>query len=134
LIHWTVFDPDSEDLNGDGILQIPQGEDISGDGVLQAEQVGVAFDYHRVTASENPATMTPAQIAALSWLPCTRAKGVGDTDSLDSRPANPIPTSGDLAGVASAPPGVGRHWVFAWDSVADVGTVYARFVFRARPF
>ncbi len=132
MIHWTVSDPDSEDLNGNGILDVNLGEDINGNGVLDPEYCGVAFDYHRLAAGENPATMTQAQVAGLSWLPCTRAKGVGDTDSLHAVPGVPIPTSGDLAGVASAPSG--RHWTFAWNSVADVGTVYAQFIFRARPF
>jgi len=134
MIHWTVFDNDSEDLDGNGVLDIAKGEDVNGNGKLDDERVGVAFDYHRLVGAENPATMTPAQIAALSWLPCTRAAGVGDTDSLDARPGVPIPTSGDLAGLASAPDGVGRHYQFAWNSVADVGTVYAKFIFRARPF
>jgi hypothetical protein len=134
LIKWTVFDADSEDLTGDGVLDISKGEDANNNGKPDFEQVGVAFDYHRLAASENPATMTPAQLAALSWLPCTRAKGVGDTDSMDARPGVPLPTSGDLAGLPSAPPGVGRHWTFAWNSVADVGTVYAKFILRAQPF
>jgi hypothetical protein len=134
MIHWTAFDADSEDLNGNGQLDIAAGEDVNNNGILDCENVGVAFDYHRLLPTENPGSMTPAQIAALSWLPCTRTKGVGDTDSLDARPGVPIPTTGDLAGVCSAPPGVGRNWTFAWDSVTDVGTVYAKFVFRARPF
>lgn len=135
-IHWTAFDPDSEDLNGNGQLDVADGEDVNGNGKLDCEQLGVAFDFHRLAANENPATMTPEQIDALSWLPCTRKAGVGHTDSLDSRPgvALPEPGSGDLAGVCAAPEGVGRQWVFAWDSVADVGTVYAKFIFRARPF
>jgi hypothetical protein len=134
LVHWTVFDADSEDGNGNGTLDIAAGEDKNNNGKADFEQVGVAFDYHRLAAGENPATMTPAQLTSLSWLPCTRAQGVGDTDSLDARPGVPIPTSGDLAGLPSAPPGVGRHWTFAWNSVADVGTVYAKFIIRARPF
>src|SRR6185503_14627631 len=75
LIHWTAFDPDSEDKNADGVLDIARGEDANGNGKLDDERVGVAFDYHRVAANENPATMTAAQLAALSWLPCTRAAG-----------------------------------------------------------
>jgi len=134
MIHWTAYDADSEDLNGNGVLDVKAGEDADGDGKLDDERVGVAFDYHRLAANEDPANMTPAQIAALAWLPCTRAKGVGDTDSLGAAPGVALPTSGDLAGVPSAPPGVGRHWTFAWDSVADVGTVYSKFIFRARPF
>jgi hypothetical protein len=134
-INWTAYDPDSEDLNGNGIMDVADGEDIDGDGKLDCERIGVAFDYHRLGASENPATMTADQIAALSWLPCTRKQGVGDTDSLDVRPGIPVPeTDGPNSGVCSAPPGVGRRWVFAWDSVTDVGTVYAKFIFRARPF
>jgi hypothetical protein len=134
MIHWTAYDADSEDLNGNGQLDIAAGEDINGNGVLDCEKVGAAFDYHRLAANENPGSMTPDQLAALTWLPCTRKKGVGDTDSLDGRPGVPIPTEGDLAGVCSAPPGVGRNWTFAWDSVTDVGTAYAKFIFRVRPF
>lgn len=134
LLNWTAYDPDSEDFNGNGELDVADGEDINGNGKLDCERIGVAFDYHRLAANENPATMTADQIAALSWLPCTRKPGVGDTDRLLAQPGVPIPESGPDAGVCSAPPGVGRHWVFAWDSVTDVGTVYAKFVFRARPF
>jgi hypothetical protein len=134
LINWTAYDPDSEDFNGNGELDVADGEDINGNGALNCERIGVAFDYHRLAASENPATMSADQIAALSWLPCTRKPGVGDTDSLAAQPGVPIPPSGPDAGVCSAPPGVGRHWAFAWDSVSDVGTVYAKFIFRARPF
>jgi hypothetical protein len=134
IINWTVYDDDSEDLNGNDKLDIAAGEDTNGNGELDDERVGVAFDYHRLVAGENPATMTPAQIAALSWLPCTRAEGVGDTDSLQATPGVPIPEEGDLAGLPSAPSGTGRSWQFAWNSVADVGTVYAKFIFRARAF
>ena len=130
-IHWTAFDPNSEDLNGNGVLDVADNEDTNGNGVLDPENLGVAFDYHRVGPTENPATMTQAQIDGLTWLPCTRATkdAAGQTDSMIVGPG--ISPSG---GLPSAPPGVGRQWVFSWDSVADVGTAYAKFIFRARPF
>lgn len=78
--------------------------------------------------------MTDARLAALKWFPCTRVVGVGDTDSLDARPGVPVPTTGELAGVASARPGVGRHWTFAWNAFLDAGGATDGFILRATPF
>jgi hypothetical protein len=91
-IHWSVYDPDSEDFDGDQVLDLADGEDLDGDGELDCELVGVAFDYHRVTASEDPATMTTEQLNALQWLPCTRVVG----EEIRTR-SSPIP--------ARSPPG-----------------------------
>ena len=141
LIEWTAFDPDSEDKNGNGVLDVDQGEDRNNNLVLDDERVAVAFDYHRVEAGEDPAAMSPAQLEALSWLPATRAAGVGDGDSFagngtlaDGTPIVNGPLGTSAGGVGSAIPGVGRPYTFAWDSVTDVGTVYAQFIVRARPF
>jgi hypothetical protein len=134
LVNWTAFDADSEDFNGDGRLDVDQAEDLDSDGVLDDERVGVAFDFHRLGVDEDPASMTDAQLAVVTWSPCTRMAGVGDTDSLDARPGAPIPTTGDLAGVASAPSPVGRQWLFAWDSAKDVGATSGSFILRATPF
>jgi hypothetical protein len=134
-VGWTAFDPDSEDLNGNGQLDIAAGEDVNNNGVLDCEPMGVAFDWHILAPGEDPAAMTDAQLAALRWFECTRFAGVGDTDSLDARPGVPIPTTGDLAGVCSAPPGVGRHWTFAWDVATDVGIWPGNtFIVRGTPF
>jgi len=134
LVNWTAFHPDSEDRNGNGVLDIALGEDTNWNGMLDPLHVGAAFDWHRLVAGEDPTTMTSAQLAALSWSPCTREISVGDTDSLDARRGLPVPTSGGLAGVACAPFPVGRHWVFAWDSAADVGAATDGFILRAAPF
>ena len=133
-VHWTAYDSDSEDLNGNGVLDVADGEDMNGNGKLDCEHIGVAFDFHLVGDGEDPASMTDAQLESLAWSPCTRVAGVGDTDSLDARPGVSTPESGDQAGVCSAPPGVGRQWVFAWDPVADVGTTTRGFILRATPF
>ena len=121
-VRWTATDADSEDLNGDGNLDPLDGEDRNGDGVLQAEYVGVAFDYYRVKAGEDPSGMADEELAALTWEECTRAAGVGNTDSLLEEPA---------ANKIYASPN-GKQWSFAWDSIADVGTVYDQFILRAR--
>ena len=134
LVHWTAYDSDSEDLDGNGVLDVADGEDMNGNGKLDCERIGVAFDFHLVGDGEDPASMTDSQLESLAWSPCTRVSGVGDTDSLDARPGAPTPETGGLAGVCSAPPGVGRHWVFAWDPVADVGTTTRGFILRATPF
>ena len=133
-VHWSVWDADSEDLNGNGVLDVADGEDMNGTGQLDDERVGIAFDFHIVWEGEDPASMTDRQLAALSWIPCTRVEGVGDTDSLDSRPGVQIPSTGPLAGVASSAYPPGRHWVFAWDPVADIGTTWRGFILRATPF
>jgi hypothetical protein len=78
--------------------------------------------------------MTDLELADLSWIPCTRVPGVGDTDSLDARPGVSVPSSGEVAGVCSAPAPVGRRWVFAWDPVRDIGTTWRGFILRATPF
>jgi hypothetical protein len=134
LVHWTAFDADSEDLNGNGVLDVADGEDMDGDGILDCERVGVAFDFHWLAAGEDPSLMSDAQLAALNWLPCTHVAGVGDTDSLDARPGSPIPNTGDQAGVCTAPPGVGRHWVFAWDAELDDAGTTRGMILRATPF
>ncbi len=133
-IHWTVYDQDSEDLNGNGVFDIQLGEDLNGNGVFDCEKVGVAFDYHRVAANENPLTMTQAELDATDkvqgyWNACTRATDDGDTDSMVVSPISP-----PQGGLCSAPPGVGRHYVFTWNSIVDVGTVYAKYILRVRPF
>ena len=133
-VAWTAYDTDSEDLNGNGQLDVAEGEDVNGNGVLDCEKVGVAFDWHRLAPGEDAATMTPVQLSGLQWRPCTRLAGVGDTDSLDARTGVPIPASGDLSGVCSAPLGVGRHWTFAWDAARDVGVTTDGFILRATPF
>jgi hypothetical protein len=134
LVGWTAYSRDSEDLNGNGLLDIADGEDINGNNVLDEDRMGVAFDHHHLAPGEDPATMTETQLAALKWFPCTRVPGAGDTDSLDARPGVPVPTTGDLAGVASAPPGVGRRWTFAWDAFDDAGGATDGFILRATPF
>ena len=66
LVRWTAFDPDSEDANGNGLLDVEAGEDANQDGDLDDERVAVAFDYHRIEAGEDPAAMTAAALQALS--------------------------------------------------------------------
>jgi len=134
LVHWTAYDADSEDLNGNGQLELADGEDRNGNGVFDPGRIGVAFDFHAVGEDEDPVSMSDHELAALSWEPCTRVVGVGDTDSLDARPGVPVPTTGELAGVPSAPSPVGRHWVFAWDVENDAGPVSSGFLLRATPF
>ena len=117
-ILWTAYDDDSEDKNGNGVLDPLDLEDENGNGVLDPEFVSVAFDYWRVPDNVDPTTLSSEELANLIWQPCTRAEGIGDPDD----------------GVPSAPEGVGRQHTFAWDSTADVGTVYARYILRAKPF
>ncbi len=117
-IRWTAFDNDSEDLNGNGVLDVLDLEDANGNSQLDAEFVAVAFDYWRIPDGVDPTTFTDDQLDALVWLPCSRADGVGEPSD----------------GVPSAPEGVGVQHTFAWDSVRDVGTVHARFILRATPF
>lgn len=130
-IGWTAYDPDSEDRNGNGALDILDGEDVNANGVLDVAPVGVAFDWHwvDVQAGENPDAMNDAQLATLVWLPCTQDPAHGDDASLVTQPG-----SAPVGGVASAPPGVGRSYVFAWDSDEDVGQIHGRFLLRATPF
>jgi hypothetical protein len=135
LVDWTAFHSDSEDLDGDGVLDAAQGEDKNGNGLLDSPRLAVAFDWHLLRAGEDPTRMSAAQLAALSWLPCTRDAAYGDTDSVETRVGVPLPTSGGLAGVATARPGVGRHAVFAWDTDAEFGRTSPTdgFILRATP-
>ncbi|MCE9636539.1 MAG: hypothetical protein K8T90_12615 [Planctomycetes bacterium] len=119
-ILWTAIDPDSEDANNNGVFD--PGEDKNGNGIFDQEQVGVAFDYYRLQVGDNPAAMTNDQIAALTWAPCTRAAGLGNTDSFRATGADRV------FGTAG-----GRAWRFVWNSIADVGTVSDKFIVRARP-
>ncbi len=125
-INWTAFDDDSEDLNGNGVLDLLDLEDRNGNGVLDPEYIAVAFDYYRVPDGVDPATLSQSELDALLWLPCTRAEGFGTEPS--------APPELRIDGYPTAPTGVGRAHVWAWDSVADVGTVNARYILRASPF
>ncbi len=116
LIDWTAFDADSEDANGNGVLDVQELEDRNGDGLLDTAPVAVAFDFHLLGSDDDPATLTAAQLADLDWLPCSRAAGLGDPDD----------------GVPSSPAGLA--YTFAWDSVGDGVVAGARVILRGRPF
>lgn len=130
-VEWTAFDASSEDLNGNGVLDVGDSEDLDGDGTLYAAPVAVAFDYHRLAPGEDPATMTLGQLADLRWKPCTRdaTDPAGQTDSLDIT-WDGLVTGG---GVASAPPPFGRHWVFSWDAAADHAVTGDGYLLRGAP-
>lgn len=114
IVNWTAIDADSEDTNGNGILDLQ--EDRDGDGEPDFESISVAFDYFRVPDGLDPTTLTPSELDELAWLPCTRADGVGDPND----------------GVPAAPGGL--PYQFAWDSLTDVGTANANYILRARPY
>lgn len=114
LIQWSAIDPDSEDTNGNGVLDLQ--EDRDEDGEADFESLSVAFDYYRVPEGFDPTGMTPAELAELPWRPCTKAVGVGDPND----------------GVPAAPGGIGYE--FAWDSLADVGTANADYIIRGRTY
>ena len=117
---WTVYDDDSEDRNGNGLLDVLDFEDQNGNGQLDAAPVAVAFDHYRLADGESVPTSASA-LAALDWQPSTRAAGLGDSD----------------IGVPSAPDGVGREATFAWDFHADLGGARfsaGRYLVRATPF
>ena len=103
-IDWTAYDDDSEDRNGNGVLDHQGLEDRDGDGELDASPVAVHFDFHRLVDGE-VAPSSPLQLARLSWSACTHALGHGDPDD----------------GIASAPAGVGRAATFVWDYETDLG-------------
>lgn len=123
-VAWTVSDDDSEDADEDGVFD--PGEDTNGNRLFDREQVGVAFDCHMLAQGEDPATMTDAQLASLSWRPCTRAAGEGDTDSF--RQPGPVAGAQDLRVFAS--PG-GRSWTFVWDPARDA-ELSGTYILRAR--
>lgn len=129
LADWSVSDADSEDRDGDGVLDLADGEDVNVNGVLDSGRVGVAFDWHRIAAGEVPANMTDAQLAALKWFPCTRRADVGDGDSLVLAPGR-----APEGGLPVAAPGAARSYVFAWDSAEDAGAAVDSYILRATPF
>ncbi len=129
LAGWTVADADSEDLNGNGVLDLLDGEDLNGNLALDAGRVGVAFDWHRIAPGEVPASMTDDQLSALKWFACTRKAGVGDGDSLVLTPGQP-----PEGGLAVAAPGAGLSYVFAWDVAADAGAAVDNYILRATVF
>jgi hypothetical protein len=119
-ILWTAFDDDSEDANGNGVLDALDLEDRDGDGQLDDAPVAVAFDFYVLQDGERVPT-SALELAELDWQACTRADGFGDPDD----------------GVASAPLGVGREAAFAWDFHADLeGPEFSdgRYLVRAIPF
>jgi hypothetical protein len=126
---WTVTDADSEDLNGNGLLDIAAGEDRNQNGVLDTTRAGVAFDWYQLEPGEDPSTMTDVQLAAKTWHACTRVVGVGDTDAMILSPGQP-PQGGVVSGAPSAP----KTYAFAWDALHDAGPTTAGFVLRATPF
>jgi len=129
VARWTVTDADSEDANGNGVLDIAAGEDKNENGVLDTTRAGVAFDWYQLAPGEDPSKMTDVQLAALHWRACTRAAGVGDTDSMVLAPGQP-----PQGGLVSGAPGAGRSYSFAWDALHDTGATAAGFILRATPF
>jgi hypothetical protein len=103
-IDWTAFDDDSEDKNGNGVLDVLDLEDRNGNGRLDAAPVAVHFDYHRLAEGERRPT-SPLVLAELDWSACTHAAGHGDPDD----------------GVPSAPTDVGRAATFVWGYESDLG-------------
>jgi hypothetical protein len=128
LATWSAYDADTEDFNGNGVLDVADGEDVNGNGILDTTRVGIAFDWHRLAPGEDPATMTDDQLASLQWLQCTRVAGVGDSDALVLTPGQP-PVGDLVAGY----PGVGHSYVFAWAAAQDTGGVGDRFLLRGSP-
>lgn len=116
VVHWTAFDDDSEDANGNGVLDFLEGEDRNGNGEFDIEQIAVAFDFHRLEPGEDPRSMSLEDLEALHWLPCTRAADVGQPDD----------------GVASSPLGVPH--VFGWDWAADPMAPDTAVILRARGY
>lgn len=123
LVDWSALDADTEDKNGNGVLDIADGEDVNGNGVLDVTKVGIAFDWHRLAPDEDPAAMTDDQLASLQWLQCTRVAGVGDSDALVLAPGKP--PVGDLD--------ANHSYVFAWAAAQDTGGVGDRFLLRGTP-
>lgn len=119
-IAWTAYDDDSEDLNGNGELDLLDLEDADGDGQLDVAPVAVAFDYHRL-ADGAPVPRSVLELETLDWYPCTRADGLGDPDT----------------GLPTAPEGVGRAATFVWDLGTDLGSpefAAGRYLVRAVPY
>lgn len=108
-IRWTGIHPDSEDFDGDGVLDFANGEDRDGDGVLDTRRLGVSFDSHPVRAGENPSKMTRLQLESLDWHPCPRLAGAGDDDSVSGTPVG--------RAVSGTPDGL--PWTFVWDAEND---------------
>jgi hypothetical protein len=116
LLDWTAIHPDSEDHNGNGVLDTLQGEDRNQDGIGDFAPVSVYFDYFVLTAENDLPPPTTEYGFDPGWMPCTHLEGVGDPDD----------------GVDSSP--VGRPYIFAWDASEDLGPgASAWVVFRARP-
>ncbi len=106
-ITWTGRHPESEDANGNGLLDVEAGEDSNANLVLDSAPLAVFFDYHPVYETEDVAeiaAMSEEELDRLDWGACTRADGVGDGDAFPP-------------GVPSTP--AGRTFVFAWQHSAD---------------
>ena len=116
-LDWRASSDDSEDRNGNGVLDVGSLEDVDGDGVLHRAPVGVAFDFHRLAPGES-APLDAEGLAALTWAPCTISDSVGDAD----------------AGLPTAPGGVGLDYTFGWDVSNDLFGVGGRFLVRATPY
>ncbi len=116
FVAWSAFDPDGEDWNGNGVLDLLDLEDRNGNGVLDATPVAVAFDYHVLESGERPESLSEEELAALDWRPCTRATDFGDPDD----------------GVASSPRGLVH--TFAWAAVGDALSAGTQVILRGRPF
>ncbi len=119
-IDWRAFHDDSEDKDGDGVLDLRDLEDWNGNGLLDALPVAVAFDHHRIQPGETIPELEH-ELAELDWWPCTRASDRGDPDD----------------GVPSAPTGVGRAATFVWDLAFDRGLAVdaeGEYLVRATPY
>ncbi len=116
VVDYTAFDADSEDRNGNGLLDVDLGEDRNQDGELETAPVGIAVDWYLLGDGEDPSGWRQPQLEALRWNAATRLAGMGDSD----------------AGLPSAQTPAGRSHQFAWDVTADWPDAGSRFLLRAR--
>lgn len=119
-VDFTGFDADSEDSNGNGVLDVLGLEDRDGDGQLDVARIAVHLDYARL-ADGQTVPANDFQMAALAWFPCTRAVGEGDAET----------------GIVVAPAPAGGLARFVWDTRVDLGLgaeAAGRYLIRITPY
>jgi len=119
-IDWTGFDADSEDANGNGVLDVLRLEDRNGNGVLDQTRLAVHADYHRLADGET-VPQSENELAGLAWRACSRAAGEGDADT----------------GIVVAPAPVGGAATFVWNTAPDfykTGETGGSYLLRITPY
>lgn len=115
-IEYTVRDADSEDANGNGVLDSIEGEDKNLNGELDTALVGMTYDYYRLQPGEDPSLLGQLELEGLPWSACTVFES-------DSDPTVDLPAEA-----------AGSSYRFSWYVSLDEREPEGAYILRGRAF